>query len=104
MFYSRFSLRGRAIVDSLGALLFLLPASFFIAWISRDYVSVAWRIREGSPEASGLPFVYLLKTLLIVLPVLLAVQGVSELTKSLRIAFGSTSPHNEAQNEAERRA
>ena len=104
VFYSRFSLRGRAIVDSLGALLFLLPASFFIAWISWDYVSVAWRIREGSPEASGLPFVYLLKTLLIVLPVLLAVQGVSELTKSLRIAFGSTSPHNEAQNEAQNEA
>ena len=104
VFYSRFSLRGRAIVDSLGALLFLLPASFFIAWISWDYVSVAWRIREGSPEASGLPFVYLLKTLLVVLPVLLAVQGVSELIKSLRIAFGSSSPHNEAQNEAERRA
>ena len=104
VFYSRFSLRDRAIVDSLGALLFLLPASFFIAWISWGYVSVAWRIREGSPEASGLPFVYLLKTLLVVLPVLLAVQGVSELIKSLRIAFGSSSPHNEAQNEAERRA
>ena len=104
VFYSRFSPRGRALVDSLGALLFLLPAAFFIAWISWDYVAVAWRIREGSPEASGLPFVYLLKTLLVVLPVLLAVQGVSELIKSLRIAFGSSSPHNEAQNEAERRA
>lgn len=109
--YSRFSLRGRAVVDSLGASLLLLPASFFIAWISWDYVSVAWRIREGSPEASGLPFVYLLKTLIIVLPVLLAVQGVSELTKSLRVALGFSSPssrpsraENEAENEAERRA
>ena len=87
VFYSCFSLRRRALVDSLGVLFFLLPAACFIVWVSWDYVSVAWRIREGSPEASGLPFVYLLKTMIIVLPVLLALQGVSELIKSLRVLF-----------------
>lgn len=103
VFYSRFSPRGRALVDSLGALLFLLPAAFFIAWISWDYVAVAWRIREGSPEASGLPFVYLLKTLIIVLPVLLAVQGVSELLKSLRALFASNESALQVEDAAETR-
>ena len=101
--YSRFSPRGRALVDSLGALLFLLPAAFFIAWISWDYVAVAWRIREGSPEASGLPFVYLLKTLIIVLPVLLAVQGVSELLKSLRALLASKESALQVEDAAETR-
>lgn len=103
VFYSRFSPRGRALVDSLGALLFLLPAAFFIAWISWDYVAVAWRIREGSPEASGLPFVYLLKTLIIVLPVLLAVQGVSELLKSLRALIASKESALQVEDAAETR-
>ena len=101
VFYSRCSPRGRALVDSFGALFFLLPAAFFIAWISWDYVAVAWRIREGSPEASGLPFVYLLKTLIIVLPVLLAVQGVAELFKSLSAFFASNESAPQVSDAAE---
>jgi len=101
VFYSRFSPRGRALVDSFGALFFLLPAAFFIASISWDYVAVAWRIREGSPEASGLPFVYLLKTLIIVLPVLLAVQGVAELFKSLSAFFASNESAPQVSDAAE---
>jgi TRAP-type mannitol/chloroaromatic compound transport system permease small subunit len=64
---------------------------------------VAWRIREGSPEASGLPFVYLLKTLIIVLPVLLAVQGVSELLKSLRALLASKESALQVEDAAETR-
>ena len=50
VFYSGFSLRGRAVVDSLGALLFLLPASFFIAWISWDYVRVVLACNKNRPS------------------------------------------------------
>lgn len=88
VFYSRLSLRRRAWIDLVGALLFLLPAAVFVVLISWDYVAVSWRIREGSPESSGLPFVYLLKTLILLLGALLALQGVSELLKSLRILRG----------------
>ena len=62
---------------------------------------MAWRIREGSPEASGLPFVYLLKTLIIVLPVLLAVQGVAELLKSLSAFFASNESALQVSDAAE---
>ena len=84
IFYSRMSARGKALVDSVGAVLFLLPAVGFIFFISWDYVALAWRIREGSPETSGLPFVYLLKSLILVLAALLALQGIGELIKSLQ--------------------
>jgi TRAP-type mannitol/chloroaromatic compound transport system permease small subunit len=84
IFYSRLSVRGKAMVDCAGALLFLLPAVGFIFFISWDYVALAWRIREGSPETSGLPLVYLLKSLILVLAALLALQGIAELIKSLR--------------------
>ena len=93
IFYSRLSFRGKAVVDCGGALLFLLPAVGFIFFISWDYVALAWRIREGSPETSGLPFVYLLKSLILVLAALLALQGIAELIKSLRtLISGATGP------------
>ena len=93
IFYSRLSVRGKAVVDCAGALLFLLPAVGFIFFISWDYVALAWRIREGSPETSGLPLVYLLKSLILVLAALLALQGIAELMKSLRtLISGATGP------------
>ncbi len=83
IFYSRLGEQQRALVDLIGTLLFLIPASLFIMWISWDYVSVSWRIREGSAESSGLPYVYLLKTAILLIPALLLLQGISEGIKSI---------------------
>ena len=83
IFYNRLEGRQRAWVDLFGTLLFLIPSTGFIIWVSWDYVSVSWRIREGSAETSGLPYVFLLKTAILVLPALLLLQGVSELFKSV---------------------
>lgn len=82
IFYSRLRPRQRGLLDFLGTLLLLLPAMIFIVYVSWDYVALSWRIREGSAEASGLPFVYLLKSSMIVLAVLLTIQGIAELIKS----------------------
>ncbi|NIR25762.1 MAG: TRAP transporter small permease subunit, partial [Gammaproteobacteria bacterium] len=62
IFYQKFSPRTRAWVDLLGTLLLLLPVTLFIAWVSWEYVSTAWALKEGSRETGGLPGVYLLKT------------------------------------------
>lgn len=83
IFYSRLNEKKRAWIDLFGALLFLVPSTCFIIWISWDYVAVSWRIREGSAESSGLPFVYLLKAVILVLPALLLMQGISEIVKSI---------------------
>ena len=82
--YSRLSERGKALVDLLGAALFLLPSTVFIIWISWDYVSVSWQIRERSPDPSGLSYVYLLKATILVLAGLLIVQGSAEALKALK--------------------
>lgn len=76
IFYQRFSPRGRAWVDLLGTLVLLIPVCLFILTASWDYVSDSWAVNEGSREAGGLPYVYWLKTLLVVMPVLLLLQGV----------------------------
>ena len=85
IFYSRINEKKRAWVDLFGSLLFLVPSTCFIIWISWDYVAVSWRIREGSAESSGLPFVYFLKAVILVIPALLLLQGISEIVKSISV-------------------
>ncbi len=77
IFYQKLSQRGRAWVDLLGTLLLLVPVCVFIAWVGWDYVLESWDVMEGSREAGGIPGVYLLKTLIIVMPVLMLLQGLA---------------------------
>lgn len=88
IFYQRFNSRRRALVDSLGTLLFLLPVCLFLGWASWDYVSNSWSTLEGSSESGGLKFVYLQKSIILVLVVSLLLQGVSDLIKSAYFLSG----------------
>ena len=56
--------RRRALVDLCGALLLLLPFMLVLLWFALPYVARSWAILETSRETSGLPAVYLLKTLI----------------------------------------
>ena len=70
-------------IDLLGTLFLLLPTCIFLIYISWDYVLVSWSYSEKSHEAGGLPFVYLLKSLILVLPALLIIQAVSNVLNSI---------------------
>lgn len=78
VFYETFSPRTRAIVDLAGALLLLLPFMAVVMWFAWPYVARSWAILERSREASGLPLVFLLKTLLPLFAATMALQGVSQ--------------------------
>jgi len=82
--YGRLSERGRAWIDLLGALLFLLPLCLLLVWFSWPGFAAAWLHAEMSPDAGGL----LRWPVRLLIPLgfaLLALQGVSEILK--RIAF-----------------
>ena len=85
IFYRNFSTSNKALVDLLGNLIFLQPICWTILLYSWGYVEFSWRIMEVSPEPDGLPFVYVQKSLLIVVAILLALQSISEILKSLLI-------------------
>ena len=85
IFYRNFSTSKKALVDLLGNLIFLQPICWTILLYSWGYVEFSWRIMEVSPEPDGLPFVYIQKSLLIVVAILLALQSISEILKSLLI-------------------
>ena len=91
IFYRGFTAKRKALIDLLGSLLLLLPVCSFLLWVSWDYVTTAWSIYEGSQEAGGLPYVYLLKTLIPVAVLLLILQGISQALSSLSILLSTES-------------
>jgi len=78
IFYAQAKPRTRAIVNLLGAIIFLAPFAAVLAMLSVSYVARSWTILERSRETSGLPFVYLLKTLIPLFALLLGLQGVAQ--------------------------
>jgi TRAP-type mannitol/chloroaromatic compound transport system permease small subunit len=75
--YRGLSERGKAIVALTGTVLFLLPLCGFMLVESWQYVTLSWRISEHSREAGGLPMIYLLKSAIPLMAVLLALQGLA---------------------------
>jgi len=83
VFYGRLGPVGKAWIDAIGSIVFLLPFAIFLIVVSVPFVKEAWVIKETSADPGGLPFVYLLKTLIPVSALLLALQAVSEAIRAL---------------------
>lgn len=83
IFYRGFSERQKAWVNILGHIIFTLPVCVLIGWGSLDYVLGSWSAREASPEPGGLPYVFLLKTLIPVMALLLALQSLAQCQRAL---------------------
>ncbi len=77
IFYQDMFTQNKAKVDLFGTLFLLLPFAGFIFWVSFDYVLNSWKVLEGSREAGGLPFVYILKTLIPLMAIFLFLQAIS---------------------------
>ncbi len=86
IFYRDMSVVGRAWVDLLGVLIFLLPLCIFLAIKACDFVAISWALKEVSRESGGLPYplLPLLKTVLVLMPVAVALQGISLALKSFK--------------------
>ncbi|PCI19185.1 MAG: hypothetical protein COB62_05855 [Piscirickettsiaceae bacterium] len=80
--YQRWGVKGQAVVNLLGSLFLLLPVCAFIIIISWEYVTASWSFFEGSREAGGIDAVFLLKSLIPLMGLLLFLQGMSEALKS----------------------
>lgn len=86
IFYRAMSENRRAWVDTIGVLIFLLPVCVFLAIKAWDFAAVSWALKEASRESGGLPYplIPILKSIVVVMPVALGLQGVSLLLHSLQ--------------------
>jgi len=90
IFYQNFSSRAKAKIDLLGTLFLLIPFMLLIIYFSWNYVEIAWRIKEGSRESSGLPYVYLLKTVIFGFAGLLLLQGIAVIARAALALSGKS--------------
>lgn len=88
VFYSRFSPKTKAWVNFFGVLLFLLPFAVLVIKASIPYVVLSYRINEGSADAGGLPYRYLIKSTMMIGFALLLLQGIALLLDSLLVILG----------------
>lgn len=83
VFYRTMSARGKAWVDAVGCLIFLLPVCIFIAVGSLQFAATSWAVWESSASADGLGGVYLLKSLIPLAAATLALQGIAQFARAL---------------------
>jgi len=82
IFYADMPEKKRALVDFLGSLVFLIPFCIFLLVVAWPYVASSWKMLESSREAGGLPLVFMLKSLILVLPALLLGQAIINITNA----------------------
>lgn len=80
--YDRLSAKGRAWVNLLGCIFFLLPFCLFAIWTSLGPVTSSWKVLEVSPDPGGL-LRYPIKTLIPIAFLLLVIQGISFLIRQV---------------------
>lgn len=90
IFYRGMSATRRAVVDLAGVAFFLLPLCAFLGLKAWDFAAVSWSLQEASRESGGLPYplVPLLKSMVVLMPLTVALQGISLALQSLQTLRG----------------
>ncbi|WP_436644337.1 TRAP transporter small permease subunit [Microbaculum sp. FT89] len=85
VWHSRFSTRRKAWIELIGGLVLLLPFVIGVAWFAWGNFVYSYSIGEGSPMPSGLPARYVIKFVLFAGFVLLGLQGIAAILRSIRV-------------------
>lgn len=84
IFYSRFTPRTKAIVDTLSQLFLVIPFTLLILYVSWDFVAISYAQHEVSADPGGLSHRYLIKGMILVGFVLLLLQSLCTLWHNIR--------------------
>lgn len=77
IFYHKFTPKRKALIDLVGNLTLVIPVCAFIFINSWGNVYESWWRLEGSEETGGLDLVYVLKTAMLLMPVMVGLQSIS---------------------------
>jgi len=90
--YQRLGFKGKAWVNLIGVILFLIPGCIMVISTSFKFAYNSFSILEGSPDPGGIPFRFVLKGCITVGFVLLLLQGISLGVHSLLQIMGIEKP------------
>ncbi len=87
VFYSKFSEKRKAWIDLFGGLFLLIPWCYVIIVSSWYYGLSSFIMGESSPQPGGLPALYVLKFSITLGFILLLIQGISSILKSIQTIY-----------------
>src|SRR5690554_4268980 len=88
VFYARWSETFKAWVNLVGAVLFVIPFAGFIAWLGIDFAVESFNLGEGSGDPGGLPYRWIIKSMISLSSFFTAVAGINMITFALRVMVG----------------
>ena len=91
--YADMSPHRRAWFDLVGVVVAVIPFALLVLWTCWPFVAASWRIREGAIAYGGLPFQYLLKTLIPAMSVLLLIAAIDHLCRCVLTIAGRRADH-----------
>ena len=89
LFYADRSNKSKAWINLAGTLLFLVPWCLILVNSSFNYATNSWMMNEGSPNPGGLPARYIIKYCMTFGFVLLLLQGIAVIYRSVQTIFSS---------------
>jgi TRAP-type mannitol/chloroaromatic compound transport system permease small subunit len=98
--YERMKPKTQAWIDLVGTILFLIPFSVMMLYVSYPAVRTSWSVREMSPDPGGLPR-YPIKALIIFSFVMLLLQAISQMVKQVDVIRGTTPALDHPEGELE---
>lgn len=75
--YQRLGIKGRAWINLIGVIFFLIPGCYLVISTSWHFVSNSFSMLEGSPDPGGIPYRFIVKGTMTVGYILLLLQGLS---------------------------
>lgn len=84
IFYHRFSERIRGWVNFIGTLVFILPFSLLIIYLSLGFVELSFTQMEASADPGGLPYRFVIKSLIPLSFILMTLQSLKILMTTLQ--------------------
>lgn len=88
IYYASVDARRKAWFDLVGTLIFLLPWIIVLTWYAIPYVAASWRLFEESTQTGGMPALYLLKSAILAFCLLVGLQGLAIIARSILVLAG----------------
>jgi len=85
IFYANFSTKTQSIISLVSLIFFIMPFSFLIIYMGYDFVLQSFIQVEGSSDPGGLPFRYLIKSVMILSFIFVIFQALSEVTRLVKV-------------------
>jgi TRAP-type mannitol/chloroaromatic compound transport system permease small subunit len=90
LIYEGLSTKTKAMIDMLGCLFLLLPFCGLVAWYGVDFARESFELGETSGDPGGLPYRWLIKSVIPFAFFAMVISGIGLFLKSLNIYLGNS--------------